>query len=219
MPRLGMGWLSQRIPAENTIEAFEYALANDCDGFEFDVRYTRDRRHVLCHDPKLRGREIATTDYAALHHRGARQGTAIACLEAVLCAFGHRAFLDIELKVPGGEAEIVAQLKANPPQRGYVVSSFLSEVLLRLNELDGELALGYICDSPEAAEAWSELPISVVLPHHKLVSRPFIDEVHRRKVRLMTWTVNRHPEMLRLASWGVDGLISDDPQLLRQTFL
>jgi len=37
-------------------------------------------------------------------------------------------------------------------------------------------------------------------------------------MQLITWTVNRREDMLRLASWGVDGLISDNPRLLRETF-
>jgi len=36
-------------------------------------------------------------------------------------------------------------------------------------------------------------------------------------VGVMTWTVNRETDMLRLASWGIDGLISDDPKLLKIT--
>src|SRR5206468_7355346 len=114
--------------------------------------------------------------------------------------------------------DIVALLKAHPPSRGYVVSSFLPDVLFRLNQLDQTVPLGYICKDAEAAEAWSNLPIQVVLPHYKLVSRRFIDEVHRRGMQLMAWTVNRQSDMLRFASWEVDGLISDDLQLLQRTF-
>jgi glycerophosphoryl diester phosphodiesterase len=217
--RFGLFWSRAALPAENTVPAFEYALAEGCDGFEFDVRYTRDRRHILCHDPKMRRRVIAATDYWALHLRSERRRVAIACLEDVLHGFGDRAYLDIELKAAGCEEDIVAQLKAHPPARGYVVSSFLPDVLLRLNHLDESLTLGYICKDAEAAEEWSNLPISVVLPHYRLVSRKFIDEVHRRNMQLMAWTVNRKSDLLRLASWEIDGLISDDPRLLRQTFL
>ena len=50
-------------------------------------------------------------------------------LEDVLQQFGHRAYLDIELKVSGNEETVVAALQAHPPQRGFIVSSFLPEIL------------------------------------------------------------------------------------------
>jgi glycerophosphoryl diester phosphodiesterase len=37
-------------------------------------------------------------------------------------------------------------------------------------------------------------------------------------MKLLTWTVNDAQDLLRLARWGVDGLISDDPRLLVRTF-
>ena len=55
--------------------------------------------------------------------------------------------------------------------RGFVVSSFLPEVLLRLHELDPSLPLGYVCKHAEAMKQWSKLPISVFIPQYKLVSQ------------------------------------------------
>ena len=46
----------------------------------------------------MNGREIAASDLAEL---GGRDGSALACLEDVLQQFGHRAYLDIEMKVAG----------------------------------------------------------------------------------------------------------------------
>jgi len=195
--------------------AFDYALANGCDGFEFDVRYTRDRRSVLSHDSKLNRKEVAITEYAGLDRRC---GYKLACLEDVLTRFGHTAYLDIELKVPGNEEAVVATLRANPPRHGYVVSSFLPDVLRRLHELDPSLALGFICEHPDEARGWTDLPITAFVPSFSLVSQRLIDEVHAREVRLLTWTVNDSYDLLRLAGWGVDGLISDDPRLLARTF-
>lgn len=215
MPLLGLRWRKPNFPAENTLAAFDYALANGCDGFEFDVRYTRDRRSVLHHDAALKRREIATTDYAGLERRS---GYNLACLEDVLARFGATAYLDIELKVDGNEEAIVAAVRANRPERGFVVSSFLPEVLLRFHELDSSLPLGYVCDRDENITRWTDLPITDFFPRYDLVSQQLIDDAHARKVKLLTWTVNDSRDMERLAQWGVDGLISDSPVLLSTTF-
>lgn len=221
LPYLGLRWRKPGFPAENTSAAFEYALANGCDGFEFDVRFTSDRRHVLHHDPKFGRREIATTEYSGLErrHRFERRGIPMACLEDVLAGFGNRAYLDIELKVTGGEEEIVSLLETHPPQRGYVVSSFLPEVLLRLHALNEKLRLGYVCKRAEDVERWRDLPIAVFIPQCSLVSQSMIADVHARGIELITWTINQQAELVRLAGRGVDGLISDDPRLLTGTFL
>ena len=214
MRRLGVRRPWPKLPTENTIAAFDYALANACDGFEFDVRFTRDRRAVLCHDPLIDGKEIATSDYSDLR----RPGNELACFEDVLGRFGSTAYLDTELKVSGEEEAIMAALRASPPARGYLVSSFLPDVLLRIHEIDADVPLGYICEHRRDAEPWTELPIAAFIPHHRLVSPRLIEEVHGRGLKLLTWTVNQKRDLLRLAAWGVDGFISDDPQLLSRTF-
>jgi glycerophosphoryl diester phosphodiesterase len=214
LPCLGLRWRKPGFPAENTLAAFDYAVASGCDGFEFDVRFTRDRRSVLCHDAKLNRREVADTEYAGLERRS---GYNLACLEDVLARYSARTYLDIELKVPGNEEAVVAALRDNPPQRGYVVSSFLPEVLMRLHEIDPALPLGYICEHQEEVPRWTDLPVTVILPHHALVSQRLIDDLHQRNTEVLTWTVNDPEDMVRLASWGVDGLISDDPRLLANT--
>lgn len=203
------------LPAENTLAAFEYALAQWCDGFEFDVRFTRDKRAVLCHDPQVDGKEVSATNYSDL----GRRGNELACLEDVLARFGDAAYLDVEVKVDGNEEQVIAALREKPPSHGYIVSSFFPQVLLRTNQLDSTLPLGYICDRPEHVKIWTELPIAVLIPQHNLVSPVMIDDAHRRGVRLFTWTVNQRRDLLCLANWGVDGLISDDPALLCRTFL
>lgn len=215
LPLLGLRWRKPNFPVENTLAALDYALANGCDGFEFDVRYTRDRRSVLHHDAALKRSDVATTDYARLERRS---GYHLACLEDVLARFGATAYLDIELKVDGNAEAIVAALRANPPQRGFVVSSLLPKVLSQLRELDLSLPLGYVCEHEKDVARWTDLPISAFFPQHDLVSQRLIDDAHARNVKLLTWTVNDPRDMVRLAEWGVDGLISDSPVLLSSTF-
>src|ERR1700751_4652228 len=119
---------------ENTIESFDRALADGCDGFEFDVRLTADRVAVVCHDPKSGGVEIAEAR--------AEQLLALPRLEDVLSRYHGRAFLDIELKVAGLESLVVAMARKFPPQRGFVISSFLPAVLERMHAQDRGFPLG-----------------------------------------------------------------------------
>jgi glycerophosphoryl diester phosphodiesterase len=204
---------AEALPAENTIAAFEYAIANGCDGIEFDVRFTRDGRAVACHDPQLDGKEISATDYSDLLS-GRKE---LACLEEVLVRFGDTAYLDVEVKVGCNETAVVAALRARPPRR-YVISSFFPDVLLRLNRLDLSLRLGFLCDRSEYVELCSELPIAAFIPQYELVSQEMMDDAHQRGLKVFTWTVNQRADLLRLAAWGVDGLICDDPALLSRTF-
>src|SRR6478609_1478057 len=78
---------------ENTIAAFDLALQHGCDGFEFDVRLTADDRAVICHGAKFAGITIAQAACKRLR--------ALPLLDDILARYASRAFLDIELKVPG----------------------------------------------------------------------------------------------------------------------
>ena len=195
--------------------AFDYAMAGGCDGFEFDVRYTRDRRSVLSHDPKLNRKEVAITDYSGFERRG---GHNLACLEDVLTRFGGTAYLDIELKVTGNEEAVVAALRAKPPRRGYVVSSFLPDVLLRLAILIRRSLWALSANARKMPSAGPDCRSLPLFRTTRWFRERLIDEIHAREKKLLTWTVNDAHDLLRLAGWGVDGLISDDPRLLARTF-
>src|ERR1019366_6764483 len=112
---------------ENTLASFELCLEQGCDGFEFDVRLSADRQAVICHDAIVGAVEIEKTDSKILP---------LPTLSDVLRQFAGRAFLDVELKVTGLEAQTLAELRRHPPQKGYVVSSFLPAVLTAIRELD-----------------------------------------------------------------------------------
>ncbi len=170
---------------------------------------------MLWHDPKWRGIEISATDFADLE---GRSGARLPLLEDVLFQFAQRCYLDIELKVPGNEAGVISALKAQSPQRGFVLSSFYPEILARLRALDASLPLGFLCDREKAVAVWREMPVSVFLPQDSFVRPSLVEEAHSRGLQIMTWTVNHARRMRELADWGIDGIISDDPELLYQTF-
>lgn len=227
-----LGHRGARLPQlpENTIAAFDLAVRAGCAGFEFDVRCTRDRQLVIVHDARLCGLEVAGSTYAELQQRWqewvvpglpltqrrslSHEQLAMSCLQDVLHRYAGRAFLDIELKVAGMEDAVLAALRDNPPQLGFVVSSFFPQVLCDLAERNDQLPLGLICENARQLAQWPKLPISFVIPHYKLASKAVIDVLHGAGKKAMIWTVNREEEVRRVTAWGVDGIVSDDPEML-----
>lgn len=192
--------------AENTFPAFDLALEHGCDGFEFDVRLTGDGRLVICHDPRHQGIEIAEAKRDCLRD--------LPVLQDLLARYQRRAFVDIELKVPGLELSTLAALREHCPERGFVVSSFLPQVVQELAMRDGRIPLGIICDTREQLARWHRLPITHLMPQLKLVSRNLAEEAHAAGKKVFVWAVNRAKDMRRFAEWGVDAIISDETESL-----
>ena len=199
------GARGEKSPPENTLAAFDLALASGCDGFEFDVRLTADGQGVICHDAKTGGLEIA---------RCRAQELGLPLLQEILTRYQRTAFLDIELKTAGLEAITADLLRSFAPARGFVVSSFLPQVLETLHGIDATIPLGVICETQSQLSRWPQLPVEYVIPHHKLLQEKFISELKASGKRISVWTVNSATGMKRLSKWGVDGIISDNPKQL-----
>jgi glycerophosphoryl diester phosphodiesterase len=199
------GVRAEKSIAENSIASFDLTLAQGCDGFEFDVRLSVDGQPVICHDALSRGREIASCSAAEL---------SLPSLHEVLMRYQTTAFLDVELKVSGLEKATADLLRTVRPARGFVVSSFLPEVLQTLHRLDPLLPLGLICETSEELIPWIQLPIEYVIPHYKLLRQDLIAEIKREGKRIFVWTVNTADDAKRFSDWGVDGIITDNPKRL-----
>lgn len=195
---------------ENTFASFDRALAASCDGFEFDVRLTADCEAVVCHDPKFHGTEIARARVDEVRE--------LPTLKSVLDRYRERAFLDIELKVPGLEDRTLELLRDHPRVKAYVVSSFLPEVLRLLRDRHDQLPLGLICDKRCELARWRDEPVQYVIPRCGLVTPKLVEQVCAAGKKLFVWTVNHERDMRKFAAMGVAGIISDDPAKLAACF-
>jgi glycerophosphoryl diester phosphodiesterase len=187
--------------------SFDRALADGCDGFEFDVRLTGDGEAVICHDPKLGRFEIARAK--------AQQVSSLALLQDVFRRY-RKAFLVIELKVGGLEKIVAESLQEFRPER-FVVSSFLPDVLRAVHDADVAIPLGLICETKAQLRAWREVPAEYVFPHQKLANPELTEELRVANRKIVVWTVNSAAAIRRIVEMGVDGIISDNPRVLVQS--
>lgn len=198
-----------KVVPENTLVSFDQALADGCDGFEFDVRLTEDGEAVVAHDPRFGKFKIERTI--------ARDVPSLLRLREVLKRYQEKAFLDIEVKVKGVERTIADLFLRHKPRRGCVVSSFLPGALKALQAQDPTIPLGLICETPTQLRLWTELPVAYVIPRYDLADSELIRKVKGAGKKIMVWTVNDPVEMRRFAELGVDGIISDETSLLCRT--
>ncbi len=210
---------------ENTLAAFDRALARGADGIELDVRMTRDGVPVVFHDATLtrlagRRRRVATLTHADLHSVRIH-GQTIPTLADVLDLIGDRAAAQIELKAGTSVTAVVRVIREARTPANVILASFAGSLVRAARQLAPGVPRMLISDRgspPAVASALNRLDaMGVSLDHHAIRSPDLIAYLHARHRRVWSWTINDPAIMLRLAAWNIDAMISDDPALLRST--
>lgn len=218
------GLVGPEVP-ENSLAAFRAALAAGADTVETDVQLTRDGVPVLVHDRDLmrlarQPLRIATTDWATLAAVPLAGGQRLARLEELLelaRATGLR--VNLELKhYPGDDRDRLARVAvASIRAAGLVdqvgIQSLELAPLRTVQREAPELAVGYLL-SLNARDPWA-LRVNWLAVEQRRISPALVRQAHRRGVRVLAWTVNDEAEMVRLVNLGVDGLITDRPDVAR----
>lgn len=206
-----------RRQVENTLPSFSAALAAGADGIELDVHATSDGVIVVHHDSVLGGMEIAKSNWHVLQQVALAPGIHAPTLGDVCSLIGGRVELFVEIKGAGIEEAVSEALRdyAGPA----AIHSFDHALIGRLAERGAPHRLGLLYEErPIGLTAvMRKLGALDVWPHRRLVTPQLIEDVHALGGRIIPWTVNDATEALRFASWGVDGLCTDDVTLLPQS--
>ncbi|MGH9482907.1 MAG: glycerophosphodiester phosphodiesterase, partial [Terriglobales bacterium] len=216
-----LGHRGHRLPAwrepENSLPAFDRALAAGCAGFEFDLRLTADGRVVIHHDPGIQVGgarvEVASTSLRALR----RLQPQLATLEQVLRRYRDRAWLDLEVKAIETVPRLAEALARWPPRRGFVVSSFDLPTLRRLASLAPAAPRCLNLRRPISLRRLRQAQVTWVAPQQASCTAWYVRRLRAQGWQVLVWTVNRPSRMRLLARAGADALVSDDPYMLVQT--
>jgi len=222
---------------ENTIPSFLAALELGADGVELDIVKTADGELVVIHDFEVDRvtdgtgdvREMTLEEVKALDAGSWFSeefgGTRIPTLAEVFDALPSDVPVNIEIKsvslgTDGIEKVLAAFVAERALHDRIVVSSFNPISLWRVKRADPDIptALLYAPELPTfLADGWG-IPIvlpDALHPEKSMVDAAYVQEAHSRGQRVNVWTVNDSAEMARLIGLGVDGIITDRPDLVR----
>jgi glycerophosphoryl diester phosphodiesterase len=200
---------------ENTLASVRAALELGVDFVEIDVQETGDGELIVFHDYRLnricraRGR-VRHKTLAEIQRLNPR----IPTLREVLSACQGRARVLIEIKRadPCKVAEMITKLRM---EREVIVFSLSVARMKQFAAVaPGVPRFGLIARNPPWAMARLKGTVAVegIGISRRLVTSPrVVRRIHRRGWKVFVWTVNREVEMKQLASWNVDGIITNYP--------
>jgi glycerophosphoryl diester phosphodiesterase len=82
-----------------------------------------------------------------------------------------------------------------------------------------QMWLGLPANRKEILQKTIDLGAEILSPHHYYCSSDFLDECHQHGIKVIPWTVNDPKRMQQLFDRGVDGIISDYPNLLKEAYI
>jgi glycerophosphoryl diester phosphodiesterase len=208
---------------EHSFEAYDLALAQGADMLELDVRPAADGGLVVLHDATLLRvaddpRPIAsvpTADLEALH-TAVRPPT----LDAVLDRYGSRTRWLVELKDPAREWEtrVTDALVHRGLEHQAVVQSFDPAGLERMHAVCPQLAVAPLyhqAPSDDELDRAAGFATGIGV-RHTAVDGELVARAGARGLAVRAWTVNAPEAIQRLLGVGLDGLITDVPDVARR---
>jgi glycerophosphoryl diester phosphodiesterase len=210
----------------NTLAGFAHAFALGCTMVECDIRRSADGTLVLAHDETVTDRagnahRIAQTTAAELAALDLGAGDGVPTLDALVrwaADSGCALMADMKAWGDGVEEATVTSLSALPPALKLVPGAPPTS-RARFRTLDPALPL-----SLSMGEALVDAAFDALLPtidteavtwHHTMLNPARIRALQARGLRVFAWTVDDEPTMAALLAAGVDGIISNRPDLLR----
>ncbi|MCL2195027.1 MAG: glycerophosphodiester phosphodiesterase [Oscillospiraceae bacterium] len=225
---------------ENTLPAFERALAYSVHGFENDVHITADGVLVVIHDDTIDRTSNGTGLVCEMTYDQLMQydygswfspefaGTKIPTLQEFFALCHELPLINVEIKAePNGSKDAAAAVVKLAKECGVfdnlLVSSFDMDMLQNCLAEDPatRVAFLYAPDNEEACDEICDCPVtfaqkynlSALHPFVPLCNPDFIEECCAAGIMVNPWTVNQEHAITALRNWGAHAVITDEPAL------
>ena len=208
---------------ENSLAAFERAVAVGADMIELDLRVSQDGVVFVAHDrvrdpswrrprpfpPRLPWQRVRAI--------GEADGLYLSLAE-LLDRFVGRIALNLELKERRAAALVAGELLAREllergEPKGILLSSFDRRTMRILRALAPAVPRALLVPRipRRLGSALASIGASTLHLRHDRLRPRTVELAHRAGVPIYVWTVDDEAEIRRLVAWGVDGVFTNDP--------
>lgn len=209
---------------ENSLNAFKLAAEMGADWVEMDVRKSSDGMLIVHHDANLADRRIiADTPRSELPSEIPSFAEALEACEGTGVVVEIKNFPN----EPGYDTEhmisiaVAGTLRAYRDTKDILVISFNLDSVNHIRALDPEIATGFLVFDPVLASQSVQMARdndhSVISFHSSNISEALVGRAHDAGLLVHVWTVNEAEQMRHFVEVGVDGIVSDYPDIARKT--
>lgn len=215
---------------ENSIPAFEAAIRLGCDGVEMDVRMTASGDVIIFHDRRLsrmtgcRGNvhQMPLSRIRKCYLKNDPRFT-IPTLQEALEAVSQRVLINIDVKKEtmrqnGLEEKILSILRDFRLKDNIIISSFNPLVIKKFAQLAPDYRLGFIYRQRSHKFMSNGVPVESFHVYHRTLSQKYVANLHERNYRVYAWTVDKEKHFRRMLKIGVDGIITNHPEVYYRLF-
>lgn len=213
---------------ENTIEAFEEAMACGADGIELDVRLSRDGEIIVFHDETLRRlagikrqiQDMKLSEIQNIRLQGFLFAGTVPTMRQVFETLKNTSLtLNIEVKsyIRNNdmlERKLLELTNEFEMQDQVIYSSFNPIVIRRFKALDcpSRLAILFRRKRKKMLKLAKRLAVDAVHPHWLLLrDAEDVQSFHDAGIQVHTWTTDDLKRVKKLIEWGVDSIICNYP--------
>ena len=220
---------------ENTARAFEHAVSLGYTHLETDVHVTADGVAVAFHDHSLdrvtdRSGKISEMRWAEVAEARVGGEHPVCRLDELLGSFPDTYF-NLDPKEDAAVGPLIEVLQRTAAMSRVCVCSFNGRRTRRVKremgaelctgagpaEVIGALARGWRLPLPASGADVLQVPVGY--GPITIVTERFVEAAHRRGQHVHVWTIDSAVEMEHLLDLGVDGIMTDEPEVLREVYL
>lgn len=204
---------------ENSLKAIQKAIEIGVKMFEFDLRKTKDDKLVAFHDPHLKGSDVRELTFEELNKQTEHE---IPLLIEVLELSQDKIEIDLEIKESGYEKETIEMIKKYFNLDKIIITSFKSQVLRKIKQLEPNLQTGLIVGSRNRFQQFKDLfavfrlkllKADILVTQYKYLRTKVHYLAYLLKIPVYVWTVNdMHLIEKFIKDKRVSAIITDKPQ-------
>lgn len=221
---------------ENTKSSINLAIEQGCHGIEVDVQLSYDNRLVIFHDwdiKRITGKNALVQDLTLEQLKSLDIGSwheikykdeKILTLEELIELCPNDLLLNLEIKAMATdyrhiEAKVMDTLVRYNRLRNTIITSFNHRILFNMQKYSRHVETGILYYSyPINIDKYLYVDcmnINYCNPNYAYIDKYLIEKLKYNNFKILAWTVNTKKEALRLKNLGVDGIITNYPDIIK----